>query len=169
MNRSLLGCVVAGICALSISVSAQQQPAAQQQDQPSTAPSAQAEEANVTVEGCLVREQDVPGRQPNVAERAGVMEDYILTHAKVTKGSAPQAQAAEARPDQPVGTAGTLAPMYDVKGLADDRLKALVGKRVQVEGTFADETKGTAAGATEDLVDIRGTTIREVSGECPPK
>src|SRR4029453_9626260 len=43
-----------------------------------------------TVVGILAkhrqREQDVPGRKPNVAERAGVMEDYILTSAKVVKG-----------------------------------------------------------------------------------
>jgi hypothetical protein len=117
------------------------------------------------VEGCLVREQDVPGRKPNVAERAGVMEDYILTNAKMVKGTAPQASTA--KPGAPTGTAGTSA-MYDVKGIDDKQLKQFVGKRVQIDGTFADVTRSPTA-ATEDLVDIQGTTIRAASGECPAK
>jgi hypothetical protein len=31
-----------------------------------------------TLTGCLYNERDIPGRTPNVAERAGVLEDYIL-------------------------------------------------------------------------------------------
>ncbi len=53
----------------------------------------------VTVEGCLVREQAVAGREPNVAERAGIMEDYILTNVKFLKGSPHAAHS-------PAGTAG---------------------------------------------------------------
>jgi len=119
-----------------------------------------------------MREQDVPGRKPNVAERAGVMEDYILTNAKVVKGTAPKssASATEKEAGQPTGTSGVAsAPMYDVKGIDGDRLKEFAGKRVQIDGTFADLDKNSSAAATEDLVDIRGTTIRAASGECPAK
>src|SRR5512134_1951147 len=35
----------------------------------------------VTMVGCLKLEKDVPGRGPNIVERAGVAEDYILTSA----------------------------------------------------------------------------------------
>ncbi len=31
-----------------------------------------------TIVGCVYEEKDVPGRAPNVAERVGVLEDYIL-------------------------------------------------------------------------------------------
>lgn len=166
MNRRLLGCAVACVFALAAGVAAQQYPPSNPQT-PSQTPAMQ--QAPVTVEGCLMREQDVPGRKPNVAERAGVMEDYILANAKVIKGSEPEGSAAQAKPTEPTGTSGKLAPMYDVKGIDDEQLKQFAGKRVQIDGTFADLTKSPTAGPTEDLVDIRGTAIRAATGECPPK
>ena len=45
----------------------------------------------VTVEGCLMREPDVPGRKANVAEKVGIGEDFILTSTKMVKGMAPGA------------------------------------------------------------------------------
>jgi hypothetical protein len=121
-----------------------------------------------TVEGCLVKEENVPGRKPNVAERAGILDDYILTQSKVVKGSAPQSQPKSG--ETAVGTSGTQA-MFEVEGFDDDRLKQLVGKRVQIEGTFQNVDRSQASPESrtpaDDLVEIRGTTIREVSGECP--
>jgi hypothetical protein len=148
---------------------AQYTPANPKPQEPAT-PAAQATApASVTVEGCLVREQDVPGRKPNVAERAGVMEDYVLTNTKIVKGSAPAGSAAEPKPGETAtGTSGR-SPMYDVKGLDDGKLKTLVGQRVQIEGSFADLSRDPSATPGEDLADIRGTTIRQVPGECPPK
>jgi hypothetical protein len=164
MSRKPFGWSMAGMFILAAGLAAQE-PAYPQP--PSRTPAAQEPKAaTVTVEGCLVREQDVPGRKPNVAERAGVLEDYILTNTKIVKGSAPQASAA--KPGETVGTAGT-AQMYDVKGLSGDKLKELVGKRVQIEGAFADVSRSPAAGASEDLVDIQGTTIRAAAGDCPAK
>jgi hypothetical protein len=136
----------------------------------------------VTVEGCLMLEKDVPGREPNVAERAGVMEDYILASARVVKGTAPQTADATRAAGQPAtgqpgsdaartsgGGAQSLAPMYDVKNLDGDRLKPLVGKRVQIEGRLSDTNRNEAAGSTKDLVDIQGANIREVPGQCAPR
>jgi hypothetical protein len=114
-----------------------------------------------------MQEAEVPGRKPNMAERAGLSQDYILTDAKVVKGAAPPA-AAQTAPDQPTGTAGTVA-MYDVKGLDGDELKPFAGQRVQIDGTFADLDRSPSASPVDDLVDIRGTTIRPASGVCPPK
>jgi pyruvate-formate lyase-activating enzyme len=110
----------------------------------------------------LWREADVPGRKPNVAERAGVTEDYILTSAKVVKGSAPRTSASAAKPGEaPIGTSGAQA-MFDVKGFDEEKLKDNVGRRVQIEGTFGnvDSAQG------DDLVELRGTVIRQVSGDC---
>jgi hypothetical protein len=130
--------------------------------------------APATVEGCLLREQDVPGRKPNALERAGekigVGTGYILTNARVLKGTEPSAATAHARGDRAVGTSGAAgAPMFDVKGLKADLLKGFVGKRVEIDGTFADLERSPSAGPNEDLVDIKGTAIREVSGGCGQK
>ena len=53
--------------------------------QPSTA----AAGTMVTVEGCVTREADVAGRKPNMAERAGMNEGYVLTDVKMVKGTSP--------------------------------------------------------------------------------
>jgi hypothetical protein len=169
MRRHVIATSIAAVFSLGVVISAQNPPPTPQTKPQTTTPTAQTAPA-ATLEGCLMREQDVPGRKPNVAERAGVLEDYILTNAKVIKGSAPTGARPEARPGEPTGTSGTAASaMYDVKGIDDARLKQFVGKRVQIDGTFSDTTTSPTAGPTEDLVDIRGTVIRQASGECPPK
>ena len=173
MSSRIIGSTALASLALAIGVAAQapqssQPPATQPQTQTAAKPPQTASAATVTIEGCLVREQDVPGRNPNIVERRGVMEDYILTSTKMVKGSAPTAST---RADQPTGTAGTAGSrMYHVKGMDDAKLQALVGKRVQVEGTLADldEPKTPSPGA-EDLADIESSSIRQVSGECPSK
>jgi hypothetical protein len=126
MSRNRFGWSIAGAVALAAGLAAQEP--TQYPQTPTRTPSAQDQKSTVTVEGCLVREQDVPGRKPNVAERAGVMEDYILTNTKIVKGTAPE-QASTAKPGEPVGTSAA-SPMYDVKGIDDEQLKQLVGKRV---------------------------------------
>ena len=42
--------------------------------------------AAMTIVGCLKEEKDVAGLKPNVAERVGVTEDYILTSVKAAPG-----------------------------------------------------------------------------------
>jgi hypothetical protein len=177
MSRILAACALAGTVALSVTVAAQNPPAAPQNQAPTqppatapqspapTQPAATAQQTRagaVTIEGCLVREADVPGRKPNLVERQGIMEDYILTSTTIVIGSASSAVTPPA--DQPTGTAGTTA-MYHVKGMNDERLKPLVGKRVQIEGNLQDLDR--AAPASEDLPDIQADNIRQVSGDCP--
>jgi hypothetical protein len=168
MSRYLFGCAAAGIMALATTVGAQDPPKTQE---PRTTATGQ-EARKVTVEGCLMREADVPGRAPNVAERAGLGEDYILTSTKIIKGSAPS-HAGGAKAGEPTGTAGTRAMMYEVEGIADEQLKQHVGQRVQIDGSFENVDRaqkppesGTPA---DDLVELRGTTIRKVAGQCPAK
>ncbi len=169
MSSRIIGSTALASLALAIGVAAQAPASSQPQTQTAAKPPQAASAAAVTIEGCLVREQDVAGRKPNIAERRGVMEDYILTSTKIVKGSAPTAST---RPDQPTGTAGTAAGsrMYQVKGIDDAKLQALVGKRVQVEGTLADlDEPATPSPGAEDLADIESSSIRQVSGECPSK
>jgi hypothetical protein len=163
MSPRSIGCTALASFALAASVAAQA-PASQTQKPTAATPQA-SRNSLVTIEGCLVREADVPGRKPNIAERQGVMEDYILTSTKVVKGSAPEAT----RPTGTTGTAGTLR-MYQVKGINDEKLKALLGKRVQVEGTLADlDEPAKPSAGSEDIADIQGSSVRQVSGECPAK
>src|SRR5688500_568095 len=100
MRRYFLGSIC-GAFVLSATVAAQN--AHTQQPQPATPttqtqPRTSGQAPMVSVEGCLMREADVPGRRPNVAERAGVAEDYILTSTKMIKGSPPATGTPQARP-----------------------------------------------------------------------
>jgi len=170
MSRYLIGCAFAGVVAFSAAAAAQDPPPrTPPQTPPATGTSASQSARTVTVEGCLMREADVPGRKPNVAERAGMGEDYILTSTKVVKGSAPSAAGAKGD-DKPTGTAGMRA-MYEVSGIEGDQLKQHAGQRVQIDGMFENADRATGAGqtASDDLVELRGTTIRKVAGECPAK
>jgi hypothetical protein len=146
-----------------------QQPPSQQEPR-ATPPAAS---ASTVLTGCVYREKDVPGRAPNVAERAGVLEDYIL--AEVRPASAPSAPGT-------AGTSGAKASMYKLELIADEKLKAVVGKRVEVTGRI-DAEPGDArspAGAPPasqtdkaigrdkiDLPEFEVTDIKEVAGTCP--
>lgn len=124
--------------------------------------------------GCLYRENQIPGRTPNVAERAGVLEDYILADASMASGAARPGATAGA-----TGTSGTspsAGNMYKVESIPDDRLKTLVGKRVQVMGRIDPQGGSAAGGPTADkspspdqinLPEFEATSISEVSGTCP--
>src|SRR5215218_5266003 len=79
-----------------------------------------------TLSGCVYQEKDVPGRSPNIAERAGILVAYIL--AEVTPNPAPGSS-----PTGTAGTAGTSGTaksgaMYKLELVDDAKHKALVGK-----------------------------------------
>jgi hypothetical protein len=128
---------------------------------PAPAPWEAAQQPTVTLAGCLYREDQVPGRKPNVAERAGVLEDYILAGASNTATKKPP-------------TAGN---MYKVEGPSDEQLKALVGKPVEVTGRIDPEGVGKTPGTpnrdrglgpdTINLPEFEASAIRGSSGSCP--
>lgn len=157
----------------------QQQPAGQQ---PEAQQTRAATEQTTTVEGCVYHERDIPGRTPNVAERAGILEDYILV-ASTAPGSTPAATGT-------TGTTGTTgsaasasgaAKMFKLEHKPDHQLSAMVGKRVQVTGKIDAErsdSTGAAAARQQDqsvgpdrinLPEFEITSIREAQGECPAK
>jgi hypothetical protein len=130
----------------------------------------------------VYQEKDIPGRAPNVAERVGILEDYILAEvsgragvsgATGTSGSGSAAGAASAQ--------GT-GPMYKLEFVDDDKLKALVGKRVEVTGRIDAESGDAVAPAPGeqssktdkvigrdrvDLSEFEVASIKEVAGVCP--
>lgn len=101
------------------------------------------EEKTVTVVGCLKREADVPGRSPNVAEQAGMGEDYILTEAA-------EATAAGSTSPSSSSAAGSTSGMSSLKveGIDDEQLQQHVNKRVEVTGTIDDPDWQSRAGST---------------------
>ncbi|CAN5725927.1 hypothetical protein BH24ACI5_BH24ACI5_16200 [soil metagenome] len=152
---------------------------------PQTAATAQNMQTR-TLQGCVYKEADVPGRTPNVAERAGVLEDYIL----VASNDTPAATAGRAgtTPPATAGTSGTTGmsgnKAYKLEKIDDEKLRAVVGKRVEVTGRLDAErhdTAGAAATGTAgapardkslgpdqiELPEFEVTSIREVEGTCP--
>lgn len=147
----------------------QTQPPAQppQAQEPAQQPAVTAEQ-NTTVQGCVYEEKDVPGRTPNVAERAGVLEDYILVVAAPAEGAT-------------AGTSGSMASVsgkaFKLEHAADERLKEVVGKRVEVTGRVdAKEVAGTSGvkpdtnpGSPDkiELPEFEVSSIKVVEGTCP--
>jgi hypothetical protein len=148
-----------------------------------------------TLRGCVYNEKDIPGRSPNVAERAGVMEDYILVPqagASASTGAATSGTAGTAG-TATSGTAGTSGAMayskhkaFKLEHAADEKLSAMVGKMVEVTGKIdaesgdsaratgaATSTAGSTArsagmgGDTLELPEFEVTTIKEITGTCP--
>lgn len=177
MRRYGIAFGVAAFCAAATISAQEQQPPATSTPQPpaTTRPAEQTSGATVTLSGCVYKEQDVPGRSPNIAERAGVLEDYVLAHVESKSSSESGA----------VGTSGSAdagKKMYKLEQIADDRLQALVGKRVEVTGRIDAEPgdtgrpTGTSGAAQPDrsagpddieLPEFEVASIKEVDGTCP--
>ena len=123
--------------------------------------------APATVEGCLYKEVDVPGRHvpDQMRSRTVTDEDYVLAKAQVVKGSAPAAKA-DAKPGE--GTTAN-SGMYKVKG-SNLKLGEHAGHRVQVDGTFDHQDRaGKPATFAYDLVILNGTALRQLPGDCPKR
>lgn len=126
----------------------------------------------VTVTGCLKAEKDVPGRRPNVAERAGITEDYILTSVKMAPSST---------------TSGIgLAAMYEIEGIAEGELQKHLNHQVEVTGSLstgnamgnrgtapatnpgAEKREGTPQSTTNaDLPQLQASSIKMLAATCP--
>ena len=157
MRIHFTGFVIAGALAMTTVISAQNPPSQPPQSpRPTSAerPTARGSEGLVTLEGCLVREGDVEGQASKVPAAPGVTGDYVLTRAKVIKGTAP----------------ASLTGMYDVDDIDPGLLASYAGQRVQIDGWF-DELDRAAnpagrGGAHNDLVEIRGSAVRAIAKDC---
>ncbi len=167
MKRNVFGSAAAVLCAGALA--AAQSPATtttQQAPQPQGAAQAESRAAaqqSTTLTGCVYREEDVPGRSPNLAERVGILEDYILAEVRMspaagassgaigTSGAAGAEQAGAAGAEGATATTGSNTSaagesgMYKLEFVGDDKLQALVGKRVEVMGQIDREPGDTAA------------------------
>ena len=175
--KILLTAVVAPVFAVALAApnaAAQAQTSPQSTQPQSTQPRDSAaqtatQNAGTAMVGCLYREDQVPGRSPNVAERAGVLEDYILVDAAPASGA--QRSGTPAGATSATGATAASGRMFKVEGIDDDRLKAMVGKRVEVSGRVDADVEGRqdkSVGPDRiNLPEFEAQSIREVSGECP--
>jgi hypothetical protein len=164
-TRVILSGIAACVCAATIG-SAQIAPQGGIQGRPpqpkTQQPRAQPTESPaIAFGGCLYHEDAIPGRSPNIAEKAGVGADYILADATPTsKPAAPTAGLATGR-------------MYKVTKIDGKQLSDLAGKRVEVTGTIKpddDARSGEPGESFKNLPNIEGTSIHEVAGaECPAR
>lgn len=172
--------IAAAIVCSGALLAAQAQPPASPREQ--TPASQSAQQPTRTITGCVYQEKDVPGRSPNPVERAGILEDYIL--AEVSSGpSATPGAAGTAGATATAGSSPRFGSMYKLELVDDEKLKALVGKRVEVTGRVDREAGDSAAppaaapSTTQadktvgrdriDLAEFEVSSIKEVSGACP--
>jgi len=179
----ILGCCAACALALTASLGAQTpqtnpsqtkpatNPPSPTYPQPAPTPASPAQAAAVTIEGCLYREVEVPGR--NIPEamwsRVNTDDDYVLADTRVVQGTAPTIAAKPGA--TPTGTSGADArPIMfkiDTAHKAKLELAKHSGKRVQIDGTLEHLDRASAeVSAAIDLVELKGTAIRPAAGEC---
>jgi hypothetical protein len=175
MVKNTVTLSLAAVACSGLLISAQApQPSTQPAQPRPAAPAAQVASQSTTITGCVYQEKDVPGRSPNIAEKAGVLEDYIL--AEIKPGAATATPGAAA-------TSGQLGTMYKLEHADDSKLKALVGKRVEVSGRIDRESGDSTASPANtptpsqadktigrdkvDLAEFEIASIKEVPGACP--
>jgi hypothetical protein len=154
--RCTLATGIAVVCATTLGL-AQTTPSEQQRQS-----GQRDDQRTVTVVGCLQEEKDVHGQRPNVAERAGVGEDFILTQAKMKSGSSSSEKGTSGTSGStgtgsttPGGSSASGSPgmtgsqaMYKIKDLDDEKLRPLVNKRVEVVGKVETQSS-RSRGAVE--------------------
>jgi hypothetical protein len=182
LNRYFIaGALAAGLAGVA---SAQQPPSPTSPAPQAPAATRAAQKPATTIVGCVYHEKDVPGRAPNLAEKVGVLEDYILAEVPSTP-AAGKPGATDTKGTQTPGVAGTSGSsgaMYKLELVDDDKLKALVGKRVEVVGRIDAEAGDARAPAPAtptsptdkalgrdrvDLAEFEVASIKEVPGTCP--
>jgi hypothetical protein len=172
MVKNSIGLSLAAIVGSGLLISAQAPPP----PRPQNPGAAATQQATTTIVGCVYQEKDVPGRSPNLAEKAGILEDYILAEIK---------QAPAAATPGAAGTSGVaqFGSMYKLEHADDSKLKAVVGKRVEVTGRIdrerGDSTAPPAATPAPtqtdkaigrdrvDLAEFEVVSLKEVAGACP--
>jgi hypothetical protein len=162
--KVLSGTVAAAWLACGLAIGAQA-PAEQKADQKSDA-------AAVTIAGCVQQEASVLKSGAPAQPGMGGGDEFVLTRASLNKGGASADKPTEPEPPAaPVGTSGSLGKVYRVTGDKEKDLKANVGQRVEITGTFKDEADAKAGAASGDPTaantpEITILSIRPVPGSC---
>jgi hypothetical protein len=175
VNKQIAYSLAAIMCSGALIAAQAPTPSTSPQRPAPPSPATTTQRANTTLVGCVYQEKDVPGRSPNIAEKAGILEDYILAEIKPAAAATPGA----------AGTSGTaqLGTMYKLEHADDSKLKAVVGKRVEVTGQIDREAGDSTAKPANtpapsqtdkaigrdrvDLAEFEVVSLKEVPGACP--
>lgn len=120
-----------------------------------------AQTSGVTVEGCVVKEIDAPGRMVPEEERTRVVREnnFVLANTKVTAGTDLTASADSSDVAAPL--------MYKIKDLKKAEVNSHVGHRVVVEGAFDKIGRAkNPVSYSSDLVELKGTSIKMLAETC---
>jgi glucose/arabinose dehydrogenase len=156
MNKRLMSIAIAALATASVTLGAQA-PQTPSTPQPPDNPQPTAMQTpnratpanpSITITGCLKEEKDVPALKPNVAERAGITEDYILTNVKMSPSSA-------------VSGIG-VSTKYEIEGIAEAELKKHLNHQVELTGQVVQP----AADASDTAPDFRATSLKMISATC---
>jgi len=109
---------------------------------------AQPANPTMTISGCLLKEKDATGVKPNVAERAGVTEDYILTEVKMSPSSSVSGIAVSTR--------------YEIEGIAEAELQKHLNHQVELTGQITQAEAGTS----DATPDFRATSLKMLAATC---
>ena len=152
-KRSLTVAIGALVAAASMTIHAQAPqttPTPQPPDHPRptvTQTNTRAMPANpvMTITGCLTERK---GR-PNVAERGGMIDDYLLTNVKMS-------------PSSTVSGIG-VSTKFDVRGIIEAELKKHINQQVELIGQIVRPETETPA---DDTPDFLATTLKVVAVNC---
>lgn len=87
----------------------------------------------VTVTGCVQNESDV---LKSSMPKTGMTDEFVLTHSMIHTGTS----AAQTAPAQPQPSATAENKIYRVTGDQETSLKAHLGQKVEIAGTFKSES-----------------------------
>jgi|SRR5262245_26435570 len=140
----------------------------------------------ITVSGCIQKENSVLKKNP-ISANVGMSDEFVITNATLKKDQAAAEPKSEAEPpaSAPVGTSGSASnfgKVFRLTGQQEQDLKAFVGQRVEIAGTFKndDDAKaelgavGTSGRAVpgeptvENTPEITVTSVKPVAGTCSP-
>lgn len=196
MKRIVFSSAFAGVLAMGAGgVMAQSPGMAGSQARTPAVTSADQDEHQVTIEGCIAREQDVAGREPGFMERMGIGTDFLLTDARLAsdvdarvepRAAGDASAAASAAADSAEDTAENAAE--SAEATAEDAADAVAGRSdsaqdadqagsqgrlYELEGIDDDELQRYVGqrveiqGTLEDLdeIDVAGDDLPELNVE----
>ena len=109
---------------------------------------AQPENPTMAISGCLLKEKDVASSKPNVADRAGVTEDFFLTDVKMSPSSSVSGIAVSTR--------------YKIEGITEAELQKHLNHQVELTGQMT-QAERTSSDATPNF---RATSLKMLAATC---
>jgi hypothetical protein len=174
--RSFPGWIGMLVLASAATIGAQQSPADK------TGPAAEGQKPPITVAGCVQKERSVLKRAPAAGQigEIGLTDEFVLTNVRLNPKPMDEPNPEALPPAGTSGSLGNFGKVYRVTGDKENELRAHVGQRVEISGTFKREddaktelsTVGTSGRVvtgeltTANTPEITITSVKPVAGLC---